>query len=421
MNLLFFTWLVILNLNISLAAIDRPHLAAANVQYVSDLAKLPATRRLYPESNRVCIYVWTYLYTRYWDNQWLSKFLWYMDRVLVQSLDRQCPSDSSCSNLAQYKLIIELRGNEELNEMVKKHYENNKNIILFQREKGKGEISKVLENLLKSIAEMVKRQMCKWVSYIFIDADDVFLDGYFEYVTTDIPKLASTTSTSNGSAWRGAVFMPKNSPIFYISKDRCGVGYFDKNSQNFLPYQPKSIVDRTKFWQCGESPGRGIILKRKVWDKLASKEVRKTDHNSFTQHVREWVMHGLGYTEYSSRACDWAFLKKEIGYSIRDESESRLLYINVINDWKTSGLMITAPYSEHFPWHNITQIPLCLKEQTSAIQSIFPTDVQWLTKITKNRNISLSETCRRLARGKIDLLRDLCRPHEGKTGTITPT
>jgi len=334
-----------------------------------------------------------------------------MDRVLVQSLERQCPSDSSCSNLAQYKLIIELFGKAKLNEMVKKNYENNKNVILIKRATGMGQISEDLKSLLKLISEMVKRQMCNWVSYIFIDADDVFLDGYFEYVTTDIPKLASTSSTLNGSAWRGAVFMPKNSPRFYISKNRCGVGYLDKDSQNFLPYQPKSIVDWTKFWQCGESPGRGIILKRKVWEKLTSKEVHWTDHNIFTQYIREWVMHGLGFTEYSSKACDWAVLRKEIGYSIHDESESRLLHINVIDDWKTSGLMITAPYSAHFPWHIIEQIPFCFMEQISAIQSIFPTDVQWLTKVSKNLNISISETCRnnfRLAEGRIDLLRDLC-------------
>jgi len=407
MNFFVFAFLFILNINISFAAFDESYLASVKN---SKLAKfLTAHRLLSEKDDRVCIFVWTYVDTRNWDIDWQSKFLSFMDRTLVQSLERQCPLDSSCSNLAQYKLILEMSGNPELNLRTREHFENFKNVILTYRSLRRSQHS---TDLLKLLSEMVIGLKCNWVSHIWIDADDAFMDGFFEYVTTEIPKVLTGSSTLNGSDWRGAVFLSKNLPRIYLNKDRCGLGLYKEKQQEFVSYHPKEVKNETR--QCGESAGRGILLKREVWDKLDEKDVHWCDHNKFTQYIREWVMHGLGYTEYSSGACNKHVLKNQTSssdYVIQDEAESRLLYINFLSDWKTSGLLITTPLSGHFPWTNIAKLPLCNEEQISEIQSMVPQDIRWLMKTAQNINVTVSESCKnnfRLAKGGVGLFRNKC-------------
>merc|ERR1719193_746204 len=100
------------------------------------------------------------------------------------------------------------------------------------------------------IQKIVDQDDCKWLSTIFIDADDGFLDGYFDYVTSGLTGKLVQTLTMDGEPWRGAVFGARSLSRLVIGKGRCGTENIEKH------------------WYSGFSQGQGFILRRDVWEEM---------------------------------------------------------------------------------------------------------------------------------------------------------
>jgi len=232
---------------------------------------------------------------------------------------------------------------------------------------------------------MLKRHSCNWVSYSWIDADDAFLDGYFQYIT-DIPKKLATTKTVSGAPWRGAIFIARECPRLTIGNNKCAFG-------DYKSYNPE-----VPFYS-GRAPGRGIILRRHIWTQLDLAEIKTWLHIYFVRDIRNSVMHGLGYTDYSSEACSkgyfhWKNTTEQIDLEKRDAAETRLLLIDVTVDWKTSGILVTSPFSAHYPWAFDNALPICNKEERLGIQKMFPKDMMYILHAGNMLKLSIEQCCR---------------------------
>merc|ERR550534_1658180 len=100
------------------------------------------------------------------------------------------------------------------------------------------------------IKETVLHHNCKWVSTIWLDADDAFLDGYFKYITEEIPRVLTETVTLEGKPWRGGFFALRLPKLLELGLNRCGENFTDRK------------------WTCGYSQGQGVMLRRSVWEAL---------------------------------------------------------------------------------------------------------------------------------------------------------
>jgi len=332
---------------------------------------------------KTCLFVWTYIYYETWTTEWLSKFLWYMDRTLIQSIDRQCPSETECPHVADYMLIFDLQGRPEFDFMVREYFDQVKNAVVFED----------WTSLKSSIDALITNGRCHWISHIWIDADDILMDGYFQYVSR-IPQQLMSTRTAHGGTWRGAIFVPRAMPRLIIGNNRCVHGKFQNYSSKYPFYS-------------GLSAGRGFILRRWVWHKLDVDKLENWLHVHFAGKVRDWLMHGLGYAEYSTKVCThgyfhWRNNSYQRPYEESDAAISRMLLIDVTMDWKTSGILIQSPFSAHFPWADYGNLPICNDEQMSIIQDVFPQDIQYLL-VDKNLNISFAEACKNNFRLRYDM------------------
>jgi len=303
-------------------------------------------------NDSVCLFVWTYLDTKTWKSSYLEKFLRHMDNTLLNSIDRQCPIEEPCTQLNEYMLIINIKGNVSLTKKITSHAENWKNVIILQNYTAHQ----------RFVSEVLKRS-CNWVSYTYIDADDAFLDGYFQYVSTDIVQLLTETLTVTGRTWRGGIFIPRSMPRLIFGNSRCTFGDFPK-----LPYCS------------GFSAGRGFILQKNIWMNSDIERKLTRLQNYFVQDVRYHVMHSLGYSNYIPKACGHGYFyrkanAKDHESEIYDSAVTRILLIDVTSEWKTSGILIVTPFSANFPWASQESIPICDEEQISAIQNVFPRDI----------------------------------------------
>jgi len=324
----------------------------------------------------VCLTVWTRLHADMWDDVWLDNFFDWMKNGFLQSIARQCTSDTPCPLLAQSKVILRIDGKNHLqNKKLIDHIENLDTNILYYHKSDK----KYIE---KQMVKMIAASKCSWVSYVWIDADDIFLDGFFKYVTTEIPRLVI-----QGRVWRGALFIPQVLPNIVIGNGKCTVKYFEE-------------YESLHTFFCGLSPGQGFVLRREVWDALSSKVVPYFLHPAFLKVVRNFVMHGLGFDKYTSGSCGKGHFwlgngrEEEVwAYEERDASDTNLFLIDLTRNWTTSGIKIHTPFSGHFPWGNYNELPACTFKQKVKIMRNLPSDVRYMLKAASNIKITMEEAC----------------------------
>jgi len=329
--------------------------------------------------NGVCLSVWSRLHADLWDDAWMDMFFKWMENTFLQSIARQCTRYNPCPLLAQLKVIIRIDGkndvqNKKLVEPIEKLDEN---ILYYTNHKPQ-------KNIEEAIRKIVGASKCSWVSYVWIDADDVFLDGFFQYVTTEITKLI----IKDQRVWRGALFVPKGIPFLVLGNNKCTV--FEEREYSPSPFP----------FFCGVSSGQGLILKREVWDTLRFKVVPNFLHPNFLRVAREFVMKGIGYGEYTSLSCVQGHGHLGIGrdaevyaYEKRDAADSGLFLIDLGSNWTTSGILLRTPFSGHFPWAFYDELPLCTRRQRAKIMKEFPRDVSYLLKAGDDLHISMKEAC----------------------------
>lgn len=309
----------------------------------------------------VCVNVWTRLHADSWGDEWIDEFFKWMQNVFYRSINRQCTPKSPCPLVAQVKIIVRIDGEiqSQKEKLVSGLEKLDKNILWYMDRMG-GE---------KVLVDAIKFSQCSWVSYIFIDADDAFLDGFFQYVTTIITK----DIIREEKIWRGGLFIPREIPLLIIGNHNCEVG-------DFHGYAPK-----IPFF-CGKSSGQGIILRREIWDKLKRKVVPPFLHPWFLRVARDFVMHGLGFRKYKSSSCSHSNFRinpskdnSSILASERsDAAESGLLLFDLTSDWKTSGVLLRTPFSSHYPWAYSSNISRCTEEKRASVMKEFPKDISWL-------------------------------------------
>jgi len=88
-------------------------------------------RRSSLSDHSVCMFLWTYIDTRAWEENYLNTFLWFMDKILFQSIDRQCSRKTSCPQLDEYMMIVNITGKPRLNAMIVEHMSKINNVVFF--------------------------------------------------------------------------------------------------------------------------------------------------------------------------------------------------------------------------------------------------------------------------------------------------
>jgi len=162
-------------------------------------------------TNRVCLVLYTKIDDLKWSDKWRNDFLWYTRNVLIKSIRRQCSYKYPCPSLANFNLYIKTN-NKTFEQLV-----NPGNWIHFEQFHTKAD---------EQISETVAQSDCGWVAFTWIDADDAFMDGYFNYISADIPKVLLGSKTRDGYAWRGAVFAAREMQRLLIGHNRCETGFF---------------------------------------------------------------------------------------------------------------------------------------------------------------------------------------------------
>jgi len=349
----------------------RRSLETSNEYSATQLKQLTALHR-----KGVCVYVWTRLHADSWDDDWTDKFFKWMQSVFYRSLKRQCTLNSQCPLVAQVKLIVRIDGqsNTRKQNIINRLEILDKNILWYMNR----------NEMEQQIRNVVSASNCAWVSYIYIDADDALLDGFFQHVTSSITERIIIDK----KFWLGALFIPREIPQLTLGNDKCEVAEF------------KGYGGATSFF-CGRSSGQGILLKRKVWDKLKKKVLPPFLHPWFLKVSRDFIMHGLGHSEYHSLSCTkpdhFRFTNKldaaEV-YERSDAAETGLLLIDLTNNWETSGILLRTPFSSHYPWSYSTEFSQCTEEQKAKIGKVFPKNVSWIIEVGDALHISMEEACK---------------------------
>jgi len=329
----------------------------------------------------VCVTIWTRLNADSWNDSYMHNFLWWMKHGLLKSISRQCTGWSPCPLLAQLNMILRIEGrsSEQNGKLIEKLEKLDKNIFWYINPGFK--TPKIIEDWM---VDIVGISNCSWVSYVYIDADDVFLDGFFQYITTEITKLVIKRRD-----WRGAIFLPLRLPNLVVGNNIC-------SSEDFEGYSP-----RHTFW-CGFSSGQGLVIKRDIWDDLNYKVLPHFMNLGFIRVARNFVMRSTGFKDYASKSCDKPY--NILGYSnyidkgifVREEQEAKatgLFLIDVTRNWRTSGILVHTPFSGHFPWAHYNKLPTCDKNLREKILGSFPTDIGWLLKAAEKIHISMEDVC----------------------------
>jgi len=301
-------------------------------------------------SDGVCLFLTTTINSRNWTPLYSNKFIQWMRNVFLVSVERQFKVP--CPGVKVFKLLIQGFQNDpklaKLNEYGRKVGEIP---LVWHLNKN--------EEFVVIVKDTVLKHNCKWISTVWLDGDDALLDGYFKYITEEIPRILDMTTTSNGKTWLGAVYALRSPRWLEVGLNRC-----------------MEVLDGRNLF-CGYSQGQGVILRRSVWDELDQKFLYHGFHASFVKIVREYVMHGLGYKDYVSLAGEGKFKSWEDTAEMRafDESDataSQIKMFDLSKNWSTSGLFVKTPFSSHFPWKFIAMLPECSKENIYDIQRKFP-------------------------------------------------
>jgi len=323
---------------------------------------------------KVCLFVWTRLSADLWDDSYTNKFFEYMDNVLFQSIARQCTNFTQCTSITRLKVVVRIDGhNETQNELLVNHLKklSNKHTHLMWYKKR----AKSRWQVYKQLGDIVSQDTCLWVSYIYVDADDAFLDGFFHYVSTKIPDILN----NDKNYWRGALFVSRDLPGLVVGNNKCVSG-------KYVGYKDKSL------FFAGLSPGQGFILRRWIWRTLKRKVQPSFLHPKFVKVTREFIMHNLGYANYTSvtsKNYKLGFITEK-----KDSRESQLLLIDLTVNWTTSGILIHTPFSSHYPWAYHDKMPTCTQEQMAKIDIKFPKDIWWLLSAAERVHITMKEVCK---------------------------
>jgi len=321
----------------------------------------------------VCLFLTTVINTAQWTPSYSNKFVQWMRNVFLVSVERQFKDP--CPGLETFKLLILSKGDDP------------KLKDLNEYGKNPGEVPIVwhaLPNFSDIIKENVLKHRCRYISTIWLDADDALLDGYFKYITEEIPKMLTETRTSYGTPWRGAMFALRSPKWLEVGINRC-----------------RGIFEGRDIY-CGYSQGQGVILRRTIWEELGQNFLYHGFHGKFLKTVREWVMHGLGHKDYISSAGvgkfgRWEETEEMIAFERSDAAESQIQMVDLSKRWKTSAVFVRTPFSSSFPWKYINAIPLCTEERINAIKRKFPQEVDFILKAwIDHRDIHLTmlEVCR---------------------------
>jgi len=232
------------------------------------------------------------------------------------------------------------------------------------------------------IEQIVDQDDCKWLSTVYIDADDGFLDGYFDYVSSELTGKLVNTLTMDGLPWRGAVFGPRSMSRLIIGKGRCATKKIEYH------------------YYSGFSQGQGFILRRDVWEKIGRRGKMRQKHIKFLSDMRNFIMRWLGFREYQSQCCDnynvlWKQSDEQIALENKDAASSRILYIDVSLEMKTAAIFVVTPFSSHFPWESWQDLPACRDEGKKFVQRQFPKDINYILDIVDSvyLNITFEEAC----------------------------
>jgi len=321
----------------------------------------------------VCLFMSTEISTKNWTPMYANKFIDWMRNVFLVSVERQFKIP--CPGVKAFKLLI--RGNQTDPKLAK-----------LREYGGKvGEIPLVWHfhwQYGDIVKDTVLKRNCKWISTVYLDADDALLDGYFKLITEEIPIILDKTTTSDGKTWLGAVFALRAPRQLVLGLNRC-----------------KEVFDGF-HWFCGYSQGQGVILRRSVWDKLNQKMLYHPRHTIFVKKWREYVMHGLGYKDYLSVAGEGKFKSynrynpKHRTFDESDATASQIKMLDLSRNWTTSALFVQTPFSSHFPWQFADELPECSKEHIYEIQRKFPQYIGYIIDMWlghKDIHMTILEAC----------------------------
>jgi len=221
------------------------------------------------------------------------------------------------------------------------------------------------------------------LSSIFIDVDNGFLDGYFDYLLSELTGKLVHKHTRDGIPWRGAVFGARSLSRLIIGKGRC-------TSEN---------IDH--HFYSGSSQGQGFLLRRDVWEKMGRLSRTRGLHTRFLRNFRNFIMMGIGFDNYECHCCVgsnvlWTQSDEQIALENWDEAITRIMFSDVSLEMSTGTILIESPFSSHFQWNAWQDLPVCGDEQKKVIQGEFPINIQYLLNILDSVtiNITFEEACR---------------------------
>jgi len=326
----------------------------------------------------VCLFLQTRLDVSHWNSNSTNNFFSYMKDVLLESIFRQCKDVSACPELKAFHwFIVQFGANNELYTFLK-YLSKVIDLHVIRGDKPQSRSSIKLK-----VNELFLKHNCEWLMLMWIDADDAFMDGYFNYVTTVITKKLLQTTTEDGLAWRGAVFGLRYIPELVVGMNRCNFNKHDDPKESFT---------------CGWSQGQGFIMKRDVWESLHRNIFYRTKHGKFLNRVREFVMNKLGVKKWKSKMCvgeyiRWYRTKEQIDDDLKEAAETQIMFFDVSLEKITSPLYILTPFSSHFPWDSWRNLTVCDEEQINAIQQEYPQDIRYILKNSRTINMTEKDAC----------------------------
>jgi len=304
------------------------------------------------------------------SERWYHKFFSYMKQVLVPSILRQCELHSSCPSMRSLYLVIMIQGHHNKLDSFLQEVGRMINLRVFHK----------YEHYSEIVRNIVDQDDCKWLSAVYIDGDDSFLDGYFHWVSSELTAKLVQTQTMNGSPWRGAVFAPREIPKLILGNGRC------------------AYIEQKLTYCQGFTQGQGFLLRRDVWEKMGRITPTRGLHTAFLGNFRNFVMWGLGFEEYHSDACRgrWNNNDKQVAEENKDAADSRIMFIDMALEMSTGCVYIQTPFSSHFPWNTWENLPVCGDEERENILEKYQSNITYILDYVNSVDfdITFEEACK---------------------------
>jgi len=338
---------------------------------LSETFSKPSSDASMQRNNGVCLFLSTMINAANWTPEYSRKFIQWMRKVFLVSVERQFKTPLPTIEI--FKLFI--RGSSEDPNLADLYHYGETSVeipLVWHHSRAEWQVI---------VRETVFNYSCRWISSLWLDGDDAFLDGYFKYLTEEMPKILSETTTSEGRHWLGGVYALRSPKFLEMGMDRC----------------------RHNFWapalSGGWSQGQGLILERSVWNRLDQKILYQPYHKSFVKDVREWVTRGLGQGDYVSTTGVAYYIDSDEIRSLdqKDAAESQIQMFDLSKNWTTSGLYVKTPFSSLFPWELLKKIPKCTKEHIIKLKRVFPQDIGFIIDAwidNPEMHPTLLETCK---------------------------